>query len=49
MRDMYVVLCTTHPRSSGGDAGRETDTRVIETADRDRSAADHFQTTLPMG
>jgi len=47
--DLYLVLGTTQSRSSRDGAGRDTDTRVIETADRDRSAAAHFHTTLPMG
>ena len=47
MRDLYAILCSTH--LCAGGTGRETDTKVIETADRDRSAVDHLRTTLPVG
>jgi hypothetical protein len=48
MRDLYDLLCSIHPGPPGG-TGRETDTKVIETADRDRSSSDHPRTTLPIG
>lgn len=48
MRDLYDLLCSIHPAPLGG-TGRETVTKVIETADRDRSASDYPRTTLPIG
>lgn len=48
MRDLYELLALIRPGPPGG-TGRETDTKVIETADHDRSASDHPRTTLPIG
>lgn len=48
MRDLYAILGAPQLGPPGG-TGRETDTKVIETADRDRSTVDHFRTTLPAG
>ena len=48
MRDLYELLCSIHPSPRGG-SGRETDTKVIETADHDRSVSDYPRTTLPIG